>query len=246
MKISIETVDSEQKFNVWYEIFCSLFPDKEDRFSSATILDIISRDQESQHQLLLILHDDERAGIIWQMTQVKIRTCYYYYFGVLEEFRGKGVFSSFQEINEKLLISYGVDLILAEPKNPKSFKDRILIRESKKRLKYYRDRLHFYIVSDNETKYLRHFPPDMLESIQDYYLLAFKPLSELRKKQLIVDEKLPKEIFKKLYLGLMQIELGIKDEETLKCRSKAAEQFLNTLSIMDNMDFSFVDDSYFH
>lgn len=237
MVITIEVVESEKQFHEWYAIFCSVFTDAEDHFSEPTILDIIAERRETSHHLLIIRFHKKPVGMIWQMINNRIRICYYYYFGVLEGYRNKGVFSFFQEHNEECLKSGGIELIIAEPKNPRCFKRDYEINEAKSRLRFYLDRLHFSIVSDLEITYLRHYPPDVLDRIQDYYLLSFKPLTESKKNQLLFNGKLTKEGLKSLYLGLMYLELGMPEEE-LRSQSAAANMFLRTLAIAPVEGFS--------
>jgi hypothetical protein len=239
--IKIKEVVASDDFDIWYDLYSEIFPKKEDRFPHDFILNWILEPSETKQNLLIIKYNDQNVGFIWQMVNKEIKTAYYYYLGIIKAYRGKGIFSKVQKKNEKYLLDNGVEIILAEQENPRLMKTKDEKAEALRRIKFYLDKIGFSVVSDNEIQYLRHYPPNLLNKVQDYYMLSFKCLTKSMNDLLVVDGKLTKEGFKKLYLNQARIELGITSENELKQKSKAANKFLSNLDLLNTDKLSFLD-----
>ncbi len=228
MKIKILEVNTKEVFDIWFEIYGKVFPKPEDQFPYDFIWEWKNKQAETEQNMLLINVDGQNIGFIWQMVNKKIKTAYYYYMGILEKFRSQGIFTEVQIKNEDYLSKIGVDIILAEPENPKLMEGEEK-EGSVRRIKFYVEKINFTIVSDKEIQYLRHYPPDKLDKIQDYYMMSFRILSEDLESNLIKNNCLLKEGYKTIYLNQTKIELGIDDEKKLRDKSKAACKFLTEL-----------------
>lgn len=234
MKLDLIEVKSEEQYTLWYKLYTEIFPKPEDQFPKDFIWKWFKDDSETQHAPLLISYNDKIVGFIWQMINRKIKTAYYYYMGILENFRSRGIFTNIQPLNEKYLIKNGIELILAEPENPRLMKSNKEVKEAIRRIKFYTNRISFLLVSDKNIRYLRVYPPDKFDKVQDYYMMSFKPLTSKVRDSLIEKNKLSKEGYKQIYLNQTQLELGIKKEKILKSKSKAANLFLNKLDKLDH------------
>jgi len=225
-------VENEEQFKSWHKIYTKVFYKKEDQFSPEFIWNWMQKPSETIHKLLLIQYKDKYIGFIWQMLNKPIKTAYYYYLGLLKQYRGKGIFTEVEKLNEKFLLKEGIEVILAEPENPQYIKDSIEFADANRRIRFYKEKIGFYIITDTEITYLRHCPPNKLDTIQNSYLLAFKPLREVVRIKFITSGKLRKTAYRQMYLNQTRIELGIKSEEELVLKSKPARQFLKDLDAL--------------
>lgn len=229
MNLAIKEVQEENEYNVWYSFYSSIFPEAEDNFAKDFIWEWRQRPSETRQVLLLIENNSEAVGFIWQMLNIRLACCYYYYFGVAQCHRNAGIFSRIAGLNEKFLIDHGYDLILAEIKNPHSYAFGQEKSRATKRLLFYREKLKFNIVSDAEIIYSRHYPPNKLDAVQLNYLLGFKPLSKEREDKMLERGKIEKHALKRIYLNIATMELDIDNEKDLRAKSIAAASFLRSL-----------------
>ncbi len=229
MNLRIKQVKSESEYNVWYSLYSIIFPEPEDKFLRSFIWNWFKKEAETKQLLLIIEYDTKPVGFIWEMTNPNLSCSYYYYFGVLEKYRNLGIFSSCHELNESYLIKKGIDLLIAEPKNPRVIMVGGKKTEAIRRINFYLNKIRFHIVSDLDIPYYRHYPPDRLGTIQENYLISFKPLSKEVEKKMLLNGKLRKNELRKIYLCLSEMELSIKSESVLRSKSVAAEKFLSCL-----------------
>src|SRR5690606_30553762 len=133
--------------------------------------------------------------------------------------------------------------ILAEPENPGLMPNQIEKQEAIKRIEFYAKHLHFFIISDLEIQYLRHYPPDKLNKIQDYYIMSFRRITKNMTQELLEEGKLTVCGYRKIYLNQARIELGIRDEKKLREGSRAADKFLYQLDRLRMNGITIIDEN---
>ena len=137
MDIKIKEVVKSEDFDNWYSLYSEIFPRPEDHFPHEFVLNWTMKPSETKQNLLLIVLDAQNIGFIWQMVDKEIKTAYYYYMGIVGSYRSKGIFSKVQIENEKYLLNNGIEIILAEPENPRLMETKKEKAEAIRRIGFY-------------------------------------------------------------------------------------------------------------
>jgi hypothetical protein len=231
MNIQLTTLNGEEDLKIWYKLYREVFTKDEDNFSYELMKSWVS------HNIFLFIEiDGERIGFIFERINQKHKSAIIWYVGLLEEFRGKGIYPEAAKMNDDLLRAQGINIIISETEDPSYYtdeKERII---ALKRLNSYVNKIGKSFIVNSSVKYLRRMPPaenaDVVDGVQSNYLLGFKVIGEPEGFDFI-DKKLGNKIsrkdFEKLYVIENLMEWGDADLNMARKKYRAVDEFLRNL-----------------
>lgn len=238
MNLELKLVETEKDFRIWYKLFREIFTKDEDAFS-----------YELMHKwwpysiCLFILVDGEKAGFIFENVNIKHKCGMIFYAGLIESYRGKGIYPQITIQNEKLLLEKGAEIIVTETEDPTKYSDEKEKLIALKRLNTYVNKMGKSFISNSPVRYIRPAPPaidvDSHIEIQDHYLLGFKVLGKPSHLDFINENlvnKITKTDFHQIYFYESIIEQGNDDIDYLGKNFRGIKMFLENLE-KDNSEY---------